>query len=96
MKDINEIKRILQENKNLFYENYGVRILGIFGSYARDSATEESDLDLLVDFEKPQGFKIMNVWDSLENLVGVKVDLASVKYLRPRLRALIEKELVYV
>jgi predicted nucleotidyltransferase len=57
MKTIEEIKRILKENKLEIREKYGVIIVGIFGSYTRGEQRETSDVDIIVDFERPIGLK---------------------------------------
>ncbi len=57
MKTLEEIKRILTEHKDEIWEKYGVIKIGIFGSFARDEQKEVSDVDILVEFEKPIGLK---------------------------------------
>jgi predicted nucleotidyltransferase len=65
----------------------GVTSLSIFGSVARDEAGPESDVDLLVDFDRPVGFfHLFEVQDRLEALLGCKVDLVTRGGLRPELR----------
>lgn len=54
---------------------YGVARIGVFGSYARGTATETSDVDLVVEFARPIGFKFMELADYLERLLGKRVDL---------------------
>ena len=53
----------------------------LFGSFARGEATETSDIDLLVRFSKPVGWKFYGIADDLENALGKKVDLATEKML---------------
>lgn len=50
MKTLEEIKQILNQNKNFLQENYRVTALEIFGSYARGEQTETSDIDVLIDY----------------------------------------------
>ncbi len=65
----------------------GVRSLSIFGSVARDEAGPESDVDLLVEFDRPVGyFHVFDVQDRLEALLGCKVDLVTRGGLRPEIR----------
>ncbi len=65
----------------------GVRSLSIFGSVARDQAGPESDVDLLVEFNRPVGyFHLFDVQDRLEALLGCKVDLITRGGLRPEMR----------
>jgi predicted nucleotidyltransferase len=96
MNKVEELKNILAENKEKIREKYGVRILGIFGSYARGEETEISDIDILVELEKPIGLKFFELWDYLETLLGVKVDLLTTGAVRqkPLLWESIKEELI--
>ncbi len=75
---------------------WGIRIVGFFGSCARGEMEPESDVDLLVDFDRPLGFELSDAIGEIEAALGRTVDIASRKWLRPRLRAAIAEELVYV
>jgi len=98
MKTIEEIRSILNAQKQVLYERYGVRKIAVFGSYARGESTPTSDLDLLVDLEKPLGLKFFELWDYLEQVLGMRVDLATPNALRrkPLLWESVKDELVYV
>ncbi|HEY6458875.1 MAG TPA: nucleotidyltransferase family protein, partial [Polyangiaceae bacterium] len=75
----------------------GARSLSLFGSVARNGATERSDVDLLIDFDPPATFDaFMEAKDKLESWLGRRVDLVTRKALRPRLRQAIEAEAVLV
>jgi hypothetical protein len=52
MKTLEEIKQILRQNKQLLQEHYHITQLGIFGSYARGEQTQESDVDVLIDYDR--------------------------------------------
>ena len=54
---------------------YGVKRIGLFGSFAQDRANEASDIDVLVEFQRPLGFKFFNLVEDLEKLLGRKVDV---------------------
>ena len=54
---------------------YGVARIGLFGSFAAETADENSDIDLLVEFHKPRGFRFMELIDYLEALLGREVDV---------------------
>jgi uncharacterized protein len=54
---------------------YGVRRIGIFGSFARGTANELSDVDMVVEFQEPIGLKFVEMVDYLEQLLGRKVDV---------------------
>lgn len=78
-------------------QRFGVRSLALFGSYARDEAGPESDVDLLVEFEGPVTFLgYMDLIEYLEKLFGRRVDLGSPTDLRARVRPYVEKELIRV
>jgi len=98
MKGIEKIKNILAEHKEMIRERYGVKILGIFGSYARGEETEISDIDILIEVERPIGIKLFELWDYLEELLGVKVDLLTTGAVKqkPLLWESIKEDLVYV
>jgi len=75
----------------------GVKSLAIFGSVARNEATTESDLDLLVDFEAPATFDAyMAVKTYIEDILDCRVDLVMRKAVTPRMRRNIERDVVRV
>ncbi len=93
-----EIRQILQAHRDILRERYGVQTIALFGSYARGDATPESDVDLLVELEKPIGLRFFELWDYLESIVGTRVDLLTPGALRrkPRLQERVQEDLVYV
>ena len=70
--------------------------LWLFGSVARNEATDFSDLDLLYQPNVPLGLELMSLWDELETTFGCKVDLGDVRYVKPSLKASITKDLIDV
>ena len=77
--------------------SFEVKSLAIFGSIARDEATSESDVDILVEFHGKATFKqYMRLKFFLQDLLGCSVDLVTPKAHKPRLRPYVEKEAVYV
>jgi hypothetical protein len=97
MKTLEEIQQILRQNKSLLQENYQIAQLGIFGSYARGEQTEESDIDVLIDYEQaPTLFKLVELRDYLSNAMGMKVDVVTKNGLKPRIRERVLSEVVYV
>lgn len=88
---------ILKNNEILIKDKYPVKKLGVFGSFATGNNTEESDIDVLVEFTEPVDiFEFIDLKEFLETLLGKKVDLVSVKALKPFLRDRILGEVVYV
>lgn len=95
MKTLEEIKKILKEHKKELRERYFIKNLSVFGSYVRGEQTPESDIDILVEFEKPitliQFIKLENY---LSKLLGLKVDLVIKKSLKPYIKKQILKEAI--
>ncbi|KYC43011.1 DNA polymerase beta [Scytonema hofmannii PCC 7110] len=97
MKTLAEIEQILRQSKPILRENYQITQLGIFGSYVRGEQTENSDVDVLIDYEyAPTLFKLVEVRDYLSNLIGMKVDIVTKNGLKPRIREHVLSEVVYV
>ncbi len=75
----------------------GVKSLAVFGSLARGEATPDSDIDLLVEFNRPVGlFEFIRLKMYLEDLTGKRVDLVTPDALRPAMRADILNEAIHV
>ncbi len=88
------ILTFLKNKKEFLSQNFGVRSIGLFGSYARNEATQKSDIDLVVDM--PSSFE--NFFDLkyyLEENFKVKVDLIKEKNLRAFIKDRIQNELLY-
>ena len=75
MMSTEQIIKILQEHRAYLAEKYGVERLGLFGSYARDSAGEESDVDIVVEFSRPIGLQFVELAEFLECVLGKRVDI---------------------
>ncbi len=92
-----EVVQILDAKKEMLEKEFGVKSLQLFGSVARDEATPASDVDLLVEFNRPTGyFGLFALQDYLEELLGCSVDLGTMNSLRPKIKEQIIKDLVYV
>ena len=97
MKTLEEIKQWLVKHKLTLQEQYKVSELGIFGSYVRQEQTENSDVDLLVEFsETPSLLKFVNLENYLSDNLGIKVDLVHKKGLKPRIGERILAEVIYL
>jgi predicted nucleotidyltransferase len=70
-----EITAVLRENLPYLASEYGVRRIGLFGSYAKDMPTESSDIDIVVEFARPIGFRFTELTEYLEGLLGKTVDV---------------------
>ncbi len=92
-----EIIRILKESQSELTEQYGIKSLALFGSVARDEATPASDVDLLVEFDRPvRLFGLFALQDHLEALFGCPVDVGTPDSLKPRIRENVLEEAILV
>lgn len=91
------VVNLLSQCRSKLKTRFGVTKLLLFGSTVRDTATSDSDVDILVDFDGPATSKqYFGLLFFLEDLLGCSVDLVTEKALRPELRPFIEKEGIYV
>ena len=98
-KTLDKIKEILKRHEKELKEQYGVKEIGIFGSYLRGDAKEESDLDILVEFEpdtKISLLEFVELENILSDLLEIKVDLVEKSALKPKIGKQILKEVVYI
>jgi len=98
--DREEITRIIKENYDILTTEYGVSRIGFFGSVVKNTMTEDSDLDIVVEFKRPIGFKFIRLVEYLENIFGKKVDVLTkdgIENIRVKEIAInIKRDLVYV
>ena len=88
---------ILEAHRQELRERFGVKSLRLFGSVARDEASEQSDVDVVVDFdETPSLFGFLRLQGYLRDLLGTKVDLVTESGLKERARPFVEKDAVNV
>lgn len=89
--------QLLRKHQAEFTKQYHVKSLSLFGSVARDEAGVESDVDLLVEFSQPIGlFGFIELQQRLEALLGVKVDLGTLRSLKPRIKDHVLQEAIRV
>ncbi len=95
-----QIIQLLKEKQPYLAEQYNVRRIGLFGSYATGTPHEQSDIDLIVEFDGPVGFRFFELSEYLENLLERKVDLLTADGLRgirvPRVARSIKENIIYV
>ncbi len=98
MKSLKEIQEILDKNKNELREKYGVKRIGVFGSYARGEQKTTSDIDIFIELEKPLGLRFVNLAYYLEELLGIRVELITSNAIKqkPRLLKSVMEDLIYV
>lgn len=90
------IKQKLSELKPKLQEKYPVGKIAVFGSYARNEATEESDVDVMVEITGKMGLNFITMAQEIEDYLGIKTDVVSSRAIRPRIMEYIKKDLLYV
>ena len=96
MKTLHEIKSTLNKHKQRLFNKYPIKSMVIFGSYARKEQTDESDLDLMVEFDGKIGIRFIDLAEEIENLMGFKVDLVSKNGIKDKYYQVIQSDFVYV
>jgi len=95
-----KVAELLREKYPYLVSEYGVKRIGLFGSYAKGTPGETSDVDVVVEFARPIGFRFVEFAEYLESLLGRKVDVLTPAGLQGiRVAGIaeeIEKSLVYV
>jgi predicted nucleotidyltransferase len=92
-----DVLRILQEERKELVDRYNISTLAVFGSVARDDARQDSDVDILVEFNRPVGlFQFIELQQRLESLLGSKVDLGTPRSLKPRIKEQVLQEAIRV
>ena len=96
MKTSSEIRALLSQSKSELVRKYGIKQLGIFGSYGRGDHGPSSDIDILVEFSEPIGIEFVDLANELERILDGKVDLVSKDGIKPRYWKLVASEVIYV
>lgn len=95
------ILHYLQNKKNEWHQKYGIVSLGLYGSYARDEATKNSDVDIFYErdkkFELESGLDFMNLSEMMAKELHVKkVDFVSLAFMNPVIKYYAQKDFIYV
>ena len=92
-----DILKILRDNKERFAEKYSVTRLGLFGSFARNEATEESDVDICVEVAEPTYDNMFYLWEEMTEKTSRPVDLVRVRRgMNAFLKKRIKRDAIYV
>ena len=95
-----KITALLKEKQDYLSAEFGVRKIGLFGSYEKGTAHEGSDIDLVIEFSRPIGFHFFSLEKYLEEVLGTPVDIltsAGIKGIRvPRVAKEIQETVAYV
>lgn len=93
----NQIIDFLRTQKDFFMKEFKVKKIGIFGSCARGNITDESDIDVVVELEKPDLFYLIGIKQAIEEAFGSKVDVVRLREkMNKTLKHRIERDVIYV
>lgn len=96
MKTQSQILKLLHQNKQILFNKYPIKELALFGSFARNEQNVNSDIDILVEFNKNVGVEFIELADELEDLIKLKVDLVSKNGIKDNYFQFIKNDLKYV
>ncbi len=96
MRTLQEIRFTLGNHKQRLFTDYPIKSMAIFGSYSRIEQNNDSDLDILVEFNDKIGIRFIDLADEIENIVGFKIDLVSKKGVKKKYLQAIDSDLIYV
>lgn len=92
-----DIIDFISSHKTEFEQRFGIKRIGLFGSYARDEGREESDIDIVVELEKPDLFCLIGIKQAVEESLGNRVDIVRLRdKMNNALRRRIERDVIYV
>lgn len=92
-----DVISFISAHKAELEQKFSVKKIGLFGSYARDEALEGSDIDIVVELEKPDLFYLIGIKQTLEEALGRKVDVVRLRdTMNKSLRRRIQRDAVYV
>lgn len=91
-----DILSVLRRERARLFAKYGLKSMAVFGSATRDDFRPESDVDIMVEFERPVAFEFIYLADELESLVNRKVDLVTRGAVKAHYMPYIESDLRYV
>jgi len=86
----------LREIKPSLQKDYAVSRIGLFGSFSEGVNTADSDIDLLVELDRPIGWKFFTLELYLQKIFGRKIDLVTKKALKEQIKKSILKQVYYV
>jgi len=92
-----QILDFLRSQKDFFEKEFQVKKIGIFGSYARSDVREDSDIDIVVELQKPDLFHLIGIKQAVEDAFDNKVDIVRLREsMNESLRNRIERDVIYV
>ena len=91
-----DIMEVLRRERQHLFAKYGLKSMAVFGSMSRADHRPDSDVDIMVEFEKPITLDFFDLADELEGLVHRRVDLVTRRTIKDRYMPYIEPDLRYV
>ncbi|HMN23387.1 MAG: nucleotidyltransferase family protein [Ignavibacteriaceae bacterium] len=96
MSSLSTIINTLKKAKPILLKNYPIKTLALFGSVSRSEDNENSDIDIMVEFDHPVGMQFIHLCLELEKILNRKVDLVSRKGIKEKYFNEIKEDLIYV
>jgi uncharacterized protein len=96
MTTLTQIQTTLSSHRAEFFERFMVKNLAVFGSYARNEQRNDSDVDILVEFNSPVGIEFIDLGNYLERILNLRVDLVSRNGIKPQYFKQIKGDLKFV
>lgn len=96
MGTLTDILAVLRRERSRLFAKYGLKSMAVFGSATRDDFRPESDVDIMIEVERPIGIEILDLEAELGAIVSRKVDLVMRKAVKPHYMPYIEPDLRYV
>lgn len=96
MNTAQQTRRILAQHRPQLAARYPIERLAVFGSYSRNEATPDSDVDILVEFSEPVGLQFFELAQELEQILQKPVDLVSRYGMKPAYYSAIDPDLIDV
>lgn len=95
--DKDYIINLIRNQKPDLEREFGVKRIGLFGSFAKGRPKEDSDIDVVVELEKPDLFALIGIKQLLEESFGTHVDIVRLRdKMNPALRKRIDRDVIYV
>lgn len=96
MQTLQNILQILRDHKPQLQIKYPIAAIGVFGSYAKGIAIQNSDVDIIVELTAPMGLNFVAMADEIEALLGIKTGVIPAHAIKAEFLIKIEKHIIYV
>ena len=96
MGTLSDILEVLRRERARLFSKYGLKSMAVFGSATRDDFRPDSDVDIMVEFERPIGMEFFDLQEELRRIISREVDLVMRTAVKPHYMELIQKDLTYV